>query len=107
MLTGFVGDMPPAEFARAQKRLAKHYGSDPKVFNPSRVLRLAGTWNLKNAETRPPLQYVLQEQEEREGCEGLELGHSADELMAGLPEVAQRPSLNAMPRQMASCWIPN
>lgn len=36
-----------AEFKDAQKRLAKHYGSDPAVCDLPRVMRLAGTWHQK------------------------------------------------------------
>jgi hypothetical protein len=36
------------EFNEAQRRLAAHYGTDPKVCNPSRVMRLAGTVHLKD-----------------------------------------------------------
>jgi hypothetical protein len=42
-----VTDLPPAEFRNVQRWLANHYGSDPKVCNPSRVMRLAGTLHLK------------------------------------------------------------
>ncbi|HZK90308.1 MAG TPA: hypothetical protein VFC56_09200, partial [Stellaceae bacterium] len=42
-----VADCPVAEFKTAQRRLAACYGSDPKVCNPSRVMRLAGTLHLK------------------------------------------------------------
>jgi hypothetical protein len=40
-------DMPPAQFRDVQRWLANHYGGDPKVCNPSRVMRLAGTLHLK------------------------------------------------------------
>ena len=36
-----------AEFKDAQKRLARHYGSDPAVCDLPRVMRLAGTWHQK------------------------------------------------------------
>lgn len=39
--------MDVAQFENLQKRLAHHYGSDPKVCNPSRVMRLAGTLHAK------------------------------------------------------------
>jgi hypothetical protein len=40
-------DCPIDRFAEIQKRLAAYYRTDPKVFNPSRVMRLAGTENMK------------------------------------------------------------
>jgi hypothetical protein len=43
-----VADMPPSEFKTAQQQLAAHYGTDPKVCDLSRVLRLAGTLHLKD-----------------------------------------------------------
>lgn len=45
-----VGDLPVAEFQQIQRRLAAHYGTDPKVCNPSRVMRLAGTIHWKDPE---------------------------------------------------------
>lgn len=41
--------LPVLEFRGAQKRLAAHYGTDPSVCNPSRVMRLAGTLHQKGA----------------------------------------------------------
>lgn len=35
-------------FTKIQKRLAAHYGTDPSVCNPSRVMRLAGTLHQKD-----------------------------------------------------------
>lgn len=42
-----VADCTPAQFSEAQKRLAVRYGSDPVIFNPSRVMRLPGTLHVK------------------------------------------------------------
>jgi AAA domain/RepB DNA-primase from phage plasmid len=43
-----VADVSPAQFTTAQKRLAAHYGTDKRVHDPSRVMRLAGTWHHKD-----------------------------------------------------------
>jgi hypothetical protein len=42
-----VDDCPLDGFARAQKRLAAHYGSDPVVHDLARVMRVAGFWHCK------------------------------------------------------------
>ncbi|MGC2414575.1 MAG: hypothetical protein WA459_18000 [Stellaceae bacterium] len=43
-----VADLPPDGFKAAQKRLAMHYGTDPKVCDLPRIMRLAGTLHLKD-----------------------------------------------------------
>lgn len=40
-------DLPVNRFREIQRRLAAHYGTDPAVCNPSRVMRLAGTLHQK------------------------------------------------------------
>lgn len=45
-----------AEWMTTQQRLAAFYGSDGSVVNPSRVMRLPGTWHLKQP---PPSMYSL------------------------------------------------
>ena len=50
-----VDDLPVAEFEAAQKRIAAHYGTDPAVCNPSRVMRLAGTMHTKGVPRRVSL----------------------------------------------------
>src|SRR5262249_38477924 len=42
-----VAPFPKEEFEPAQRRLAAHYGSDPSICNPSRILRLPGTLRIK------------------------------------------------------------
>jgi len=42
-----VDDCPILDFSDAQRRLAQHYGSDSKVSDPSRVLRVPGFWHCK------------------------------------------------------------
>lgn len=44
-----VADLPVERFREVQQRLAAHYGTDPAVCNPSRVMRLAGTLHQKGA----------------------------------------------------------
>jgi len=77
-----VLDMPVEEFKAAQKRLIAFYGSDKKVFNPSRVMRLAGTMHLKD-----PQNPQLMTLNEREGIELAWFGRPAAELVADLPEI--------------------
>lgn len=71
-------NMEPSQFESLQKRLAAHYGSDPKICNPSRVMRLAGTMHAK---AEPTFVELLAE-------EGLENWHarSAATLAQGLAE---------------------
>ena len=47
-----VDDCPVSAFSTAQKRLALHYGSDLKVHDLPRVMRLPGTLHQKDAEPR-------------------------------------------------------
>jgi hypothetical protein len=44
-----VNSLEVERFRDVQKRLAAHYGTDPSVSNPSRVMRLAGTLHQKRA----------------------------------------------------------
>jgi hypothetical protein len=44
-----VFELPVEKFREIQRRLAAHYGTDPAVCNPSRVMRLAGTFHQKAA----------------------------------------------------------
>lgn len=43
-----VAGLDVAGFTAAQRRLVKNYGTDPKVCDPSRVMRLPGTLHLKD-----------------------------------------------------------
>src|ERR1700745_3199698 len=43
-----VGDMPTGDFKIVQKRLAAYYGTDRKVSDFPRIMRLAGTLHLKD-----------------------------------------------------------
>ena len=71
-----VTDCPPEAFGAAQKRLAARYGSDPVVFNLSRVMRLPGTLHVKGA----PVPVRLQEGKTG-GCYPLSV------LLADLPAI--------------------
>ena len=51
-----VSDCGLGEFRACQQRLAKHYGSDPKVNDLPRVMRLPGFWHCKQ---EPPFQVEL------------------------------------------------
>jgi len=78
----FVRDMPVESFRPAQLRLAAHYGTDSKVCNPSRVMRLAGTLHLKD----PSAPFLMGFEE----WLGIEAVYSTAEVLAGLPTVATK-----------------
>jgi len=72
-------DFPVEQFETLQRRLAAHYGTDPKVCNLSRVMRLPGTLHQKGDTP------ILVTQEDR--TSGFRSDYSFDQLAAGLPEV--------------------
>jgi hypothetical protein len=74
------GDVLPSEFKAIQRRLALHYGTDRKIINPSRVMRLPGTLHLKDP-THPRL-VKLEPDDFSTGA-----GTPKTELLAGLPDV--------------------
>lgn len=49
-----VNDCPVSDFKKHQSALASHYGTDPSIVNPSRVMRLAGTLNMKQKDGTAP-----------------------------------------------------
>jgi putative DNA primase/helicase len=73
----------PFDFTAIMMRLIETYGSDPDAKDLARVLRLAGTWNLK-AGRRSHLVGVVHES----GCR-----YTRAELLAAFPPPAPRPSL--------------
>ncbi len=86
-----VTDLPVENFRAVQKRLAAHYGTDPAVCNPSRVMRLAGTLHLKNGLPGVPVTLT----DFTDGAERWELGHAAAEIVVGLPEIAATAQVSA------------
>jgi len=78
-----VVDLPVDKFALAQQRLAAHYGSDTSISNPSRVLRLPGTWHLK-VTSKPQL---VTFEDHSEGGELWEYVKDAEDVLAGLPDL--------------------
>lgn len=54
-----IAGMPLADFRGAQQELARRYGSDPKVCDLSRVMRLPGFWHRKGKEGARPFQSRL------------------------------------------------
>jgi putative DNA primase/helicase len=78
-----LSDCPVLEFRTAQRRLALHYETDPAICNPARIMRLGGTWNLKDP--AHPEMYKLKEAGNKH--------YLLAEIMAGLPELpAPKPS---------------
>ncbi len=76
-----VLDVPVDRFRDLQRRLAAHYGTDPAVCNPSRVMRLAGTLHQKDKPT------VVTLADMTGGESPCLLGHTVDEIARGLPEI--------------------
>jgi hypothetical protein len=76
-----VDGLTVAVFNQAQRRLAAFYGTDAKVCNPSRIMRLAGTLHLKDP-ANPRLVTI-----QNRGLAGM---RQADELLSGLPECPRR-----------------
>ena len=72
-----VTDCPPEAFGDAQRRLAARYGSDPVIFNLSRVMRLPGTLHIKG----DPVPVRLQEGKSET------LPTHFPELIEGLPPI--------------------
>lgn len=81
-----VGDCPLDRFTPAQKRLATLYGSDPKVHDLPRVMRLPGTLHQKGLPQRVAL---LADSGHR---------YTYAEITADLPPLPQRPAPTPMPR---------
>lgn len=78
-----VDGCPVTGFVEAQKRLALHYGSDFKVHDLPRVMRLPGTWHQKDAE--PKMVAVLELERRVYGWPAVLNG------IADLPAVPPRP----------------
>jgi P4 family phage/plasmid primase-like protien len=70
---------PVEQFETLQHRLAAHYGTDPKVCNRSRVMRLPGTLHQK---TDTPILVTCEDR-----TAGIRFDYSFDQLAVGLPEV--------------------
>ena len=68
-------------FKTAQRRLVAHYGTDPKICNPARLMRLAGSLHLKDPSH--PFKTGLTDNTGGEGRSRL-----SAVVLAGLPEVA-------------------
>lgn len=75
-----AADTPLAVFTAAQKRLAAHYGTDPKVFDLPRVMRVPGFLHRKGEPTALELQLA-----------GSDVVRSLDEVMCGIPELPSEP----------------
>lgn len=76
-----VADMPLTGFKGAQRRLAAHYGTDRKVCDLPRIMRLAGSFHLKDA-ARPLLVTI----EANKNARTPQTARTATELLAGLPD---------------------
>lgn len=77
--------MTPAEFTEVQSRLAVHYGTDPTISNPSRVMRVPGFKHLKNPDD--PQTVALVEMNTSPG--GKQQRFTFEEVTAGLPNVPE------------------
>jgi hypothetical protein len=73
-------DLLIADFEEAQRRLAAHYGTDTRVKDPSRVMRLAGTFHLKEP-AHPRLIQLKDCNADRAPA------RPAADILVGLPEV--------------------
>ncbi len=100
-----VDDCPVDRFREVQKRLAAHYRTDPAVSNPSRVMRLAGTYHQKVSAMSTLVKLI----DMTGGQLPCLLGHTADEITTGLPdlpEIADAPapsSANGLPSSPVIC----
>lgn len=82
-----TSDVPVSAFRELQKRLAKNYGTDSAVCNPSRVLRLAGFDHLKNPNEPHRLRLI-----DYLGVKAHRTSHyTFAELLDGLPELTGKP----------------
>ncbi len=109
-----VDDCPVDRFRDVQRRLAAHYGTDPAVCNPSRVMRLAGTLHQKDG-----IKTSIRLIDMSGGQLPCLLGHTVDELtirLSELPDVADASapsSANGLPTSpeiceaMLRCIAPN
>lgn len=77
-----VANMPNGDFKASQKRLAAYYGTDPKVCDLPRIMRLAGTLHLKDP-VRPFLVMIEADNNARDPRNA----RGAAELLAWLPEI--------------------
>jgi hypothetical protein len=93
--------MPKGDFKTAQKRLAAYYGTDPKVCDLPRVMRLAGTLHLKDP-ARPFLIAI----EADSNARAPRNARRATELFAGLPEHTAAKRIAAASRTAIAKRIP-
>ncbi|OHB81192.1 MAG: hypothetical protein A2W31_05115 [Planctomycetes bacterium RBG_16_64_10] len=77
-------DTPLVEFTTAQKRLAAHYGTDPKVFDLPRVMRVPGFLHRKGDPTALELQ-----------CTGSDVVRTTAEVLQGVAELPAEPERKA------------
>lgn len=84
--------LPLHEFRDAQKRLIARYGSDPKIHNLDRVMRVPGFWHLK----AEPFPVMLSDGGQR---------YTAAEVLAGLPELPKRSAPRSAPRRTSLAGI--
>lgn len=85
------GDEPSVDEAAAMLRgIPAKYGTDPAVKDVPRVLRLAGTWNLKPG--RPP--FRVRFAAINRGRDGRVLEYSRKELLRAFPPVIAAPAAN-------------
>lgn len=84
-----VNDCPLSGFVEAQKRLALHYGSDFKVHDLPRVMRLPGTWHQKGEPFMVRLVSVAP------------LTYSVGSILSGITDLPAPPPRPREPERMA------
>jgi Virulence-associated protein E/RepB DNA-primase from phage plasmid len=78
---------PLGQFTTIQRRLAQHYGSDPKIHNASRVMRLAGSTHKKNPASPVPIS--LHDLSAEKSASELHR-YTLAEVTAGLPDAKSK-----------------
>lgn len=73
------------EWARTCKRLIQFYGSDPRIFNPSRVMRLPDFMHLKDPNNPDTYSIIYRSEAPR---------YDLSQVAQGLPEVSYAPEFN-------------
>jgi hypothetical protein len=82
----FTAGLSSIEFTAAQRALAAQLGTDPRVIDPSRVMRLPGTFHMKPG--KPPSRYLF---EDLTFGMGRAFALSREQILAALPPLPAAP----------------